>query len=104
MRPLHAAEAKAGLRVLYAGKDDSTNVLDPGLLRRGHILKHHHPGLIDMFHGPGLNHCVVRFIGLEEEPVSTVLGFDHRGDGSYIGLLVPTETEWADALRSGWWG
>lgn len=103
MRFLLAEEARVGVSVLYAGEDESSDVLDPDLVRAGCVLKHRHPGVVREFYGPGLNHCIVRFIGLEDEPISTVVGFDHGEDGHYPGLFVPTEAEWAQALGSGWW-
>lgn len=62
-----------------------------------------HPGTIREFLGPGVNHCIVQFIGLEDEPASNMVGFDHRDDGTYLGLLLPTELEWSQAVADGWW-
>lgn len=103
MRFLRADEARVGVSVLYAGEDDATGVLDRDLVEAGCVLRHLHPGVIQQFYGPDANHCIVRFLGLEDEPVSTMVGFDHQDDGQYPGLLVPTQTEWKKALTSGWW-
>jgi hypothetical protein len=103
MRFLRVDEARVGVSVLYSGDDDASDVLDPDLVRAGCVLKDRHPGVIREFYGPGVNHCIVQFIGLEDEPISTMVGFDHREDGHFPGLLVPTETEWAQALSRGWW-
>lgn len=103
-RYLRADEVRVGLKVLYAGKDDDAGVEDPDLVRAGHILVHRHPGVIQLFCGPGVNHCIVEFVGLEDEAISTVVGFDHHRDGHYPGLLVPSDEEWAQARASGWWG
>lgn len=91
-----------GQRVLYAGPADLLGIADAELLRRGHILIPHHPGVVQKSYGPGVNHCIVQFVGLEEEPISFAVGFDHLEDGTYPGLLVPTEGEWQQALSSGW--
>ncbi|GAA1139064.1 hypothetical protein [Ornithinicoccus hortensis] len=103
MRFLQADEVAVGLRVLYAGHADFLGIADPELLQRGHILVHHHPGVVKKFYGPGVNHCIVEFVGLEDEPISFAVGFDHLEDGHYAGLLVPTEEEWQQADSSGWW-
>ena len=34
--------------------------------QRGHILLPHHPGVVQEFYGPGVNHCIVQFAGLED--------------------------------------
>ncbi|XAS78079.1 hypothetical protein V3G39_08610 [Dermatophilaceae bacterium Sec6.4] len=62
-----------------------------------------HPGVINSFVGPGLNHCLVDFFGLEEEPISFAVGHDHDQDGFYWGLIDPTEDEWKIAAATGWW-
>ncbi len=103
MRFLRADEARVGVSVPYSGHDDASDVLDPDLARAGCVLKHRHPGVNREFYGPGVNHCIVQFIGLEDEPISTMVGFDHREDGHFPGVLVPTETECTQALGSGWW-
>ncbi|WP_256840394.1 hypothetical protein [Ornithinimicrobium faecis] len=100
---LHADQVYVGQHVLYAGPASELGVADPDLVRRGHILERHHPGIVQKFYGPGLNHCVVCFAGLEEEPVSFAVGFDHEEDGHYPGLLVPSERAWEQALSGGWW-
>ncbi|WP_162801970.1 hypothetical protein [Ornithinimicrobium murale] len=91
------------MSVLYAGEDDASHVLDPEFVQAGCLLRHRHPGVIRAIYGPGVNHCIVQFIGLEDEPISTMFGFDHLEDGRYPGLLAPTEAEWERALGSGWW-
>ncbi|MEO5609897.1 MAG: hypothetical protein ABIQ92_09585 [Ornithinibacter sp.] len=103
MRHLRASEVKIGQRVLHAGARDDQDVFDPALLRQGHVLEHHHPGVVACFYGPGVNHCVVRFIGLELEPISTAIGFDHDQNGCFAGLLFVTDDEWERALSAGWW-
>lgn len=103
MRNLQADEAEIGLPVLYAGERTTEGIEDVELLRLSHILEHHHPGLIRAFYGPGANHCIVEFIGLEHTTVSTAVGFDHDERGHFPGLLVPDSIEWTRALNAGWW-
>ncbi len=103
MRLLHTSQAVVGQRVLYSGQRDNENVFDPTRLQQGHVLEHRHPGVIDRFYGPGKDHCIEHFVALEEEPISTAVGFDPDGTGHYRGLLYVTEQEWAQALSAGWW-
>lgn len=103
MHFLDANEVYVGQWVAYAGPSSELGVADPDRLRQGHILVLHHPGTVQRFYGPGRNHCIVSFAGLEEEPISFAVGFDHEEDGHYPGLLVPTGHEWETALSGGWW-
>ncbi|MBO1756356.1 hypothetical protein [Allobranchiibius sp. CTAmp26] len=101
---MNVEQAVGGKRVLSAGLDpDAGDVLTPAFRARNHVLMPHHPGRINSFVGPGLNHCLVDFVGLEQEPVSFAVGFDHDENGFYRGLLDPTDEEWQAAMSAGWW-
>lgn len=101
---LNAQQAVIGKRVLYAGSEpDAGDVTSADLLVRNQVLMPHHPGLITGFVGPDLNHCLVGFVGLEQEPISFAVGFDHDEHGFYRGLIDPTENEWHSAVATGWW-
>jgi hypothetical protein len=83
---LTTSEAREGLEVLYAG--------DP----TGPLVSLH-PGVISQFHGPGLNHCVVAFVGVPDGPEGFPSGFDHEKDGVYPGLLLPeSRADWASLV------
>lgn len=104
MKLLHTDKAVVGKRVLSSDTEpDDSDVLSQDLRARNHVLMPHHPGVIDQFVGPGLNHCIVRFLGLEHEPISMVVGYDHDNDGVYLGLVDPTDDDWLTAITSGWW-
>ena len=103
MQRLHVSGADVGQRVLYSSDRDSGDVFSPARLRLGHVLEHHRPGVIDRFYGPGKHHCIVRFMGLEDEQISTGVGFDPDESGHYPGLLSVTEREWTNAVSAGWW-
>lgn len=101
---LNAQQAVIGKRVLSAGNEpDAGDVISADLLVQNHVLMPHHPGRITGFAGPGLNHCLVGFFGLEQEPISFAVGFDHDEDGFYRALIDPTEIEWHSAMSTGWW-
>ncbi len=42
----------------------------------------------------------MRFVGLELEPISTAIGFEHDQSGCFAGLLSVTDDEWEGALRA----
>lgn len=103
MQHLRVENARRGAHVLYAGRDNSQSINSPSLLSAGKLLTHLHPGVVRDFLGPGKNHCIVAFRGLEEEPISYAAGFDHDSSGIYRGLFLPSDAEWEKALTSGWW-
>ena len=101
MRPLTVDDLRVGLRVLFAGEEDSGDVLDHSRRAAGHILMNHHPGVIHAVTDP--HHVQVDFVGLEDEPVSFGVGFGYDQEtGAYPGLLVPDDLEWDRALTAGW--
>lgn len=104
MKLLRTDAAVVGKRVLSADTEpDASDVLSQDLRARNHVLMPQHPGVIDQFDGPGLNHCIVQFLGLEHEPISMIVGYDHDSDGVYVGLIDPTDDEWHTAVANGWW-
>ena len=99
MQPLHVDQLIEGTQVIYIGRTSVGNVESPGLAQAGHILMEGHPGRIS---GVRAQHVYVAFLGLEDEPISS-LGFARDGNGDYPGLAVPTDEEWERATRAGWW-
>ena len=102
MRNLTADDVQIGLRVLHAGTADGGDVLDPARRTAGHVLGERHPGVV--LEILGRQHVIVRFVGLEDEPISWAVGFGYDpATGVYPGLLLPQAGEWDAALASGWW-
>jgi len=102
MRHLMVSDVSVGVGVLYAGPGDDADVLDPARRAAGHILKELHPGVIH--DATDRQHLIVRFFGLEDEPISWAVGFGHDVvTGDYPGLLIPDQRTWEDAKLAGWW-
>ena len=59
-----------------------------------------HPGTIARVSGD--RQVFVHFLGLEDEPVSS-LGFMRDDDGHYPGLVLVSPDEWVAACAVGWW-
>lgn len=45
----------------------------------------------------------MRYLGLEDESISIIVGYDHDSDGVYLGHIDPTDDEWHTAVTHGWW-
>ncbi|MGW5237870.1 hypothetical protein ACWEOW_02955 [Monashia sp. NPDC004114] len=100
MRALTIDEAIAGRRVIYVGRVAPSNITRRDLLEGGHILMEHHPGTIDHASDDGL--VFIRFVGLEDEPLTDV-GWMPDENARYPGLVLVDPDEWEAALVSGWW-
>ncbi|MGL5818809.1 MAG: hypothetical protein ACRCYR_14675 [Phycicoccus sp.] len=98
---LREHDAEIGVRVRYAGPRTDIDV-DAWHAENNRILEYGHPGVIAAIHGPGTWHVVVEFLGLENQGISLGTGFDPE-NGVYPGLMRPTDEEWDEAARSGWW-
>lgn len=99
-RALKEHEARVGLRVLHAGERRTDGVMTPELRELGRGLEPGHPGVISRLL-PG--HLQVAWLGLEEEPESWGVGYDHVGEGIYPTLHPAAAVEWEYAISHGWW-
>ena len=100
MRALMTEEAAPLRSVIYVGRAAPTNITKPELLASGRILMEHHPGIVERVSDDG--QVFVRFVGLEDEPLSDV-GWLPDENGRYPGLVLVDPEEWEAALVSGWW-
>ena len=87
-------------RVIYVGRAAPANISRAELVERGQILMEHHPGVVDHVSDDG--QVFVRFVGLEEEPLSQI-GWMPDELGRYPGLVMVDPDEWEAAVVSGWW-
>lgn len=92
-------EVRVGFHVLYGGSPTAQEIGNLRLAAAGHVLMHHHPGVVTSDEDPG--HVMVRWLGLEEQDASLIVGHNPVGD-EYPSLLVASAKEWEAEARRGW--
>jgi hypothetical protein len=99
MRALTTEEAAPRRRVIYVGRaaEPSTTGVD---LLDGRVLAEHHPGTIDHVSDDG--QVYVRFVGLEDEPLSDSTWVP-GASGRYPALVLVDPEEWEAAVVSSSW-
>jgi len=100
MRALSTEEAAPRRRVIYVGRAAGRSTTRPDLLGSGRVLLEHHPGIIDHVSDDG--QVFVRFVGLEDEPVSDPTWVP-EASGRYPDLVLVDPEEWEAAVVSGSW-
>ncbi|MGW5339238.1 hypothetical protein ACWEQD_12540 [Rhodococcus pyridinivorans] len=80
---------RQGVPVAYRGRDTDRDILNPQ--RQPPMLFHGHPGRIT---SPAMQHILVDWVGLEDEPASFAVGYcPHTIDGGWAGPVVPALAE-----------
>ena len=100
MRALTTEEAAPRRRVIYVGRATERSATGPGPLDNGRILMEHHPGIIDHVSDDG--QVFVRFVGLEDEPLSDSTWVP-EASGRYPALVLVDPEEWEAAVVAGSW-
>ena len=100
MRALTTEEAAPRRRVIYVGRAAERRTTGADLLDSGGILAEHHPGIIDHVSDDGK--VYVRFVGLEDEPLSDSTWVP-GASGRYPALVLVDPEEWEAAVVSSSW-
>ncbi len=80
---------RQGVPVAYRGPDTDRDILNPET--GPPMLFHGHPGRIT---SPAVQHILVDWVGLEDEPASFAVGYcPHTIDGGWAGPVVPALAE-----------
>ena len=80
---------RQGVPVAYRGPDTDRDILNPQT--QPPMLFHGHPGRIA---SPAIQHILVDWVGLEDEPASFAVGYcPHTIDGGWAGPVVPALAE-----------
>ncbi|ETT28373.1 hypothetical protein RR21198_1025 [Rhodococcus rhodochrous ATCC 21198] len=84
-KAMATTRVRQGVPVAFRGADTDRDILDPQA--QPPMLFHGHPGRIT---SPAIQHILVDWVGLEDEPASFAVGFCPRAiEGGWAGPVVP---------------